>query len=169
VIKKLVQILVAASAFVLMGAAVSVATGVVTAFKYDLESQKFADSAIVSICSRWDENALIARGSADFVRQLRAEGAARSAFRGFTVLGQMREFGGAFGHARIVRTDDGGPIVIAKYSSRDRFENGDAQITLAMVRADRGWKILRFSVTPVVTTASGTTNAGALPAVAPQS
>ena len=81
---------------------------------------------------------------------LRGDGAARSAFRGFTVLGQMREFGGAFGHTRIVRTDDGGPIVIAIYSSRDRFENGDAQIEIELVKAAEGWKILRFGVAPVL-------------------
>lgn len=168
-IKKLLEIFGAATALVLTAAAVSVATGVFTVAKYDLASQKFADAAIVSICSRWDETALIARGSADLVRQLRGDSTARSVFRGFNALGNMREFGGAIGHARVVRSDSGKPIVIANYLSQDRFENGEAKVMLTMVRSSGGWKILRFSVIPVLATASGGANSESTLAVTPQS
>lgn len=168
-IKKLIEVLVASAAIVSAAAAASVATGVFAVAKYDLASQKFADAAIVSICSRWDETALIARGSADLVHQLRSNNTARSVFRGFNVLGQMREFGGAVGHVRVVRSGSGSPIVIARYLSQDRFENGEAKVMLTMVRSSGGWKILRFSVIPVLATANGASNSASPLAVAPQS
>lgn len=167
-IKKLIEIVIAASVLVLIAAAVSVATGVFALVEYDLGSQKFADAAMVSICSRWDESALINRASADLVSQLRSDRSDGSVFGGFNALGRMREFGGAVGSARIVRGGSGDPIVIASYSSQDRFENGEAKVMLTMVRSSGGWKILRFSVRPVFATASGATNADSHLALAPQ-
>jgi hypothetical protein len=111
----------------------------------DKESKAYAESAIPAIASQWSEKALLDRAAPEFKQAVTIDRLDRM-FKWFSRLGQLQKSEPAQGESNISLTPQTGKVVSGLYTSKAYFENGDATITLGLIKHGETWQISRFEV-----------------------
>jgi hypothetical protein len=114
----------------------------------DREGKAYADIAILAIASRWDEKALLDRGSFELLAAADGYSDPDRTFALWRRLGPLKRYGGAEGGVTIRFTTQTGLVVTGSYSARADFLRASALIHLSLVKQDGAWKIAGFSVKP---------------------
>jgi hypothetical protein len=115
--------------------------------RLDKESKRYADAAIVSITSHWNEKDLIVRASPQFLATMKDPAALQSLMGMLGSLGALKKYKGSRGEARIDFHGPHGYTITALYVAQADFSAGPAQITISLIKIDGVWKILGFYVT----------------------
>jgi len=113
----------------------------------DKESKSFVDAAVPAIVSEWDVTELQKRATPEFNATVDYADLKRN----FTVLrelGTFREYKGSAGEARITISITEGVSVTAVYAAFADFEEGAADMQLALTKQKGRWQIQGFSITP---------------------
>jgi hypothetical protein len=111
----------------------------------DAESKAYLNDSMVAITAHWDTDELWKRSTPHF-----RETANRDALRGLfkaagAALGPLVEYRGANGEAVISSMNAGG-MVSASYVAKGRFQRGDADFRIAMIKVGDTWLIEGFHV-----------------------
>jgi hypothetical protein len=115
--------------------------------RLDKESKSYADAAIIAITSHWNEKDLIVRASPQLLATMKDPAAVQSMMGMLGSLGALKKYEGSRGEARIDFHGPHGYTLTALYVARADFSGGPVQITIALIKIDGVWKILRFYVT----------------------
>jgi hypothetical protein len=111
----------------------------------DKESKAYADAAIPPIVSTWSEKALLDRASPEFKQAVTVDELDRL-FRWFSSLGRLQNCAPAEGHALMSSTTQTGNRITADYDSKGKFDKGEANIHLTLIKHGDAWQILGFKV-----------------------
>jgi hypothetical protein len=111
----------------------------------DKESRTYADAAIPTIVSKWSEKELLDRASPEFKKAVTIDQLDRM-FRWFSRLGQLESCEPAAGQAGVSVTPKDGKVTGGQYTSKAKFQNGEATVSLRLIKHGDQWQILRFDV-----------------------
>ena len=115
----------------------------------DAESKVFVDTAVPAIASNWSGRALLDRATPEF-----RNGAHSAKFGWFfeklAQLGQLVEYKGAIGGAKISFVLGSGHFVSASYVAEARFQHGDASFRIELLKREGHWMINTFYVDPAL-------------------
>ncbi len=113
----------------------------------DRDSKVFVDSAIPAIVSDWDITELQKRASPEFEETVDYDDLSQY-FEMLQELGNMTEYKGSRGEARIALSFLNRIVVTALYTAKADFDEGSADIRISLIKHDGKWQILGFQVTP---------------------
>ena len=111
----------------------------------DAESHRYADDAIVAVVSRWDEDALLKRGSIELTSAAAEQVDLDALFAAWSALGPLLKYDGSKGEAKMMFSPETGPIATALYEASGTFQNGTAQIRIGLIKRTT-WQIASFQV-----------------------
>lgn len=111
----------------------------------DKESKRYADAAIVAIVSNWDEQALLARASPEFLKASPIQ-KIDQLFPQFRVLGPMEHYLGCKGEAFVNVSISGNSLTTAVYVADVVFQRGTAKVRVKLIKRGDRWQILEFYV-----------------------
>jgi hypothetical protein len=143
-LKKLLMILGAIFAILVVIVGIALAYFAYTGGALDKESKAYADSAIPAITANWDMAELQNRLSPEFKTTLKS-GDLEKLYAQFRRLGPLRKYNGVRGDATIGVTPNG-KMVTARYIGSAEFETGPAEVLLALIRHGDQWQILGFRI-----------------------
>jgi hypothetical protein len=113
--------------------------------KYDASSKAYVDANVPPIVSNWSVSELETRESEQF-RNATTDDKLKALFVIFNRLGPMKSYDGATGDANMVLFSGTGFQVTARYLVNATFQNGNAQIQVALIQEQGEWRILGFRV-----------------------
>lgn len=111
----------------------------------DKESQGYVDEALPAIVVDWNAQEIMNRASPKFM-QVTPRSELERLFFTFKQLGKLVEYEGSKGEANVTVGTSQGTLVTAAYVAKAKFENGQATITVRLIKRDEKWKILAFLV-----------------------
>ena len=111
----------------------------------DKESRAYADKAIPAIVSNWSEKELLDRASPEFKHAVTIDQLDRM-FLWFSRLGQLESCEPAAGQAGVSVTPKDGKVTGGEYTAKVKFQNGEAIVSLRLIKHGEQWQILRFDV-----------------------
>lgn len=114
-------------------------------FALDKESRVFADKAIPAIVTNWSQKELLDRASPEFKQAVTIDQLDRL-FRWFSRLGPLESYEPATGQAGVSVTSKEGTITGGQYTAKVKFQNGEATVSLRLIKHGDLWQILRFDV-----------------------
>jgi hypothetical protein len=111
----------------------------------DASSRAYVDVVVPAIVAGWSLDELEKRASPQFLkaadhRQMVA------LFSKLSQLGALKHYDGAKGDSNVSFTTKDGKVVSAKYLAHASFENGDAEIRIALIQIENQWQVLGFFV-----------------------
>ena len=112
----------------------------------DKESKAYADAAIPAIITTWLDKALLDRASPEFNQTTNAVQVYQLFRQCESSLGRLQKCEPAQGQAAIFVTPQTGERITAKYTAKARFDNGEATITLSLIKHGDQWQIAGFHV-----------------------
>jgi hypothetical protein len=135
----------------------SVTVAVVIGFGYlaykgsalDKESKSYANAAVLAITSHWDAHALTNRASPSLTRSINAEQLS-SMFDWFGVLGPLMANQDCVGGSSIAAFAGKPTSITARYTCNEKYQQGAATITVALVKIDNEWMVNGFNVSSPV-------------------
>jgi hypothetical protein len=113
----------------------------------DKESKSFVDAAVPAIVSEWDVAELQRRASPEFNATVDYADLAGN-FALLRKLGTMREYKGSTGEARITISISDGVAITAVYAAFADFDEGTADMQLALTKQQGRWQIQGFRINP---------------------
>jgi hypothetical protein len=117
----------------------------------DKESKAYADAAIPAIVAGWNDKELLDRGSPEFKRAA-TQKLLDQTFYHYRRLGRLKKCEPAQRQAGFSATAPTDKAVTAQYTAKATFENGQATITLDLIKHADQWQVRRFVVnSPAVT------------------
>ena len=111
----------------------------------DASSKAYVDSIVPVIASGWSVEELEKRSSPQFLKVAKHDQIV-ILFSKLSQLGALKHYDGAKGDSNISFTTKEGKVVSAKYLAHATFENGDADIRIALIQIESQWQILSFFV-----------------------
>jgi hypothetical protein len=111
----------------------------------DKESKSCANDAALAITSHWDAHALTSRASPNLAGSISAEQLS-SMFDWFSVLGPLIENQDCAGGSSIAAFAGKPTSITARYTCNEKYQQGAATITLALVKIGNDWMINGFNV-----------------------
>jgi len=111
----------------------------------DDSSKRYAIEAAHAIANQWDQQALQSRLSPEFQALLKP-GDLEKWFEVYRKLGDLKQPGEAQGQANISMTTAKGKLITAQYRFSGEFENGPAEILIALIQHQEQWQISGFRV-----------------------
>jgi hypothetical protein len=108
----------------------------------DAESKAFVDEAVPAITAHWDKQVLLDKAAQSARRGL----ANAPEFADYSRLGALVEYDGAIGSARRPTLFGGGPLPVASYKAKAKFQNGDVTLHVFVAKRDGEWRILFFNI-----------------------
>jgi hypothetical protein len=117
--------------------------------RLDKESSAYADAALKAIATDWSQKALLERASPEFKQAVSID-QLDVYFQGCSKLGHLQQVEPMKGQSGISYYPNIGKRVHGLYTTKAQFENGEATITLGLIKHGDQWQIARFEVqTPV--------------------
>lgn len=126
---------------------VAIIGGVLVAKKglaLDADAKAYVDSAVVAICSDWDQQQLIDRASPELLAAVKP-GDLPALFEKLSSAGPLSKYEGANGQASVT-VYNGNSKITAKYVAKALFAHGEGTINISLVQNDGKWRILGFHV-----------------------
>ena len=111
----------------------------------DASAKTFLAQELPLILMSKSEDELLKRASPE-LRSFRHDALERS-FSDLQRLGRLLRYEGAEGHAEIFSRDDQADALVASYTARARFEHGEAQIAVGLIRQRGQWQFTSFTIT----------------------
>ncbi len=109
----------------------------------DQESHAFVDCAIPAITSNWEQDALMKRASSRFLNERAAD--IEGKFEIYRRLGRLRSYEGSRGDSSAA-LGLGGLDITGKYYGSARFDTGEADLQVDLVKRGGDWLIDDFKV-----------------------
>jgi len=131
-------------AIILIGCAV--AAGIIGK-TLDKESKAFVDTTIPAIVSDWDIVEIQKRASPEFNEAVDYD-QMQQLFDVLHGLGDLQEYNGAVGEAKIVISFQEGIVITAYYDASADFESGSALVQLTLIKHGKNWQILGLKIVP---------------------
>ncbi|SRR6266567_2215090 len=125
--------------------AIGIAFVAVRGSALDKESKTYAEAAVPAIITNWSEKELLDRASPEF-RQGASQQQVDQLFGWVSSLGRLQKYDPPQGQALMSATTQSGKVISAQYTTKARFEKGEATITLGLIKHGDQWQILRFNV-----------------------
>jgi hypothetical protein len=112
----------------------------------DAESKAYVDDSVVTITAHWSADELLRRSTPNF-RQITSLDDLQGLFDAArTALGPLVDYGGSKGDSMVSAIVGSGTTISAKYVARAKFQKGDADLQLTLLKIDGGWKIEGFHI-----------------------
>ena len=111
----------------------------------DAQSKAYVDNAVPAITAGWSKQQLLSRAAPELRATLRP-GQLSSLFANLSRLGSLVRYEGATGGSNVSFVLGAGKTVTAAYVAKARFQNGTADIRLALVKEKGRWQIDGFHV-----------------------
>ncbi len=139
----------AGTIFVTIGVLLAAVAAILAAIGHalDKESKSFVDAAVPAIVSEWDVTELQKRASPEFNATVDYADLTRN-FTLLRKLGTLREYKGATGEARITISLTDGVSITAVYAAFADFDEGAADMQLALTKQQGRWRIQGFKIAP---------------------
>jgi hypothetical protein len=144
-VKKFLIVLGAVFLFILVVGGIWFAVTVVQGISLDKESRAFADAALTAIVGQWSEKALLDRASPEFKEKTTID-QLDSYFRGCSQLGPLQHADPMQGQAGIFYDIVHGTKITGHYTTKAQFENGEATVSLNLIKHGSQWQILGFNL-----------------------
>ena len=113
----------------------------------DESSKKFVDESISAITSEWSPQELKNRASPALIATIDKDPESlNKLFSRFSRLGGLKHYSGSTGQSFGMFNIIGPSSITADYVANVEFENGNAVISVKLVRQDKNWKINYFYV-----------------------
>jgi hypothetical protein len=110
----------------------------------DADAKAYVDSAVVAICSNWDQQQLIDRASPELMAAVKP-GELQALFERLSSAGPLSKYEGSSGQASIM-VYNGNSKITAKYVAKALFAHSEGTITISLIQNDGKWRILGFHV-----------------------
>jgi len=146
-LKKALWIIGGLCAAIILSLIILVSVVAYTGRGLDQESKSYADAAIATIASQWNEKDLVDRASPQFMATVKDPSNLDLMMGVLRSLGPMRKYDGSKGEARIDLNFPRGETITAFYLAQAEFDKGPADIRISLIKLDGTWKILGFNVT----------------------
>jgi len=111
----------------------------------DKESKQYVDSAVPAIISKWDVKEVMDRASPEFIKTVSEEDM-KKLFEWFHKLGNLKEYKGSKGDARMFFKPGQGEEISAQYVANAEFDSGPAEIKISLIKHGSKWQILGLHV-----------------------
>jgi len=113
----------------------------------DASSKAYVDDNVPPIISTWSKEELLKRASPQLIRFLNERPEQTDQiFQKFSQLGALRSYDGSKGDSHIHYTIKDGKVITASYVATAKFENGEADIIVRLIRISGQWQLLYFDV-----------------------
>jgi hypothetical protein len=111
----------------------------------DKESKAYAESAVVSVTSHWDPQALDKLASPTLTHAASAD-QMRSMFDWFSTLGPLAASKGCTGSSAVFASVGQPSRTTAQYICEARYQQGTATVQLSLIKTDKAWMVEGFRV-----------------------
>jgi hypothetical protein len=112
----------------------------------DAESKAYVDDSIITITAHWNKDELLKRASPHF-RQITKPDDLQALFdAAATGLGPLVNYEGAKGDSMVSAMVGSGTTISAKYVAKAKFQSGDANIQITLLKVDGDWTIEGFFI-----------------------
>src|SRR5215469_14307952 len=134
--KKLLIVLGSIFLAVIVIAAIGIGFVAIRGTALDKESKRYADAAIPAIVTNWSQKELLDRASPEFKQAATSDHRDQfdRLFRWFSGLGQLQKCEPARGQSLMSVTSQEGKTISAQYTSKARFQKGEATIELRLIK-----------------------------------
>lgn len=110
------------------------------------ESKAYVDDAVVAITAHWSVDELMTRSTPQ-LRQITKPDVLRGLFdAASTALGPLVKYDGAKGEAVMSTRTGSGTTISARYFAHARFQKGDADFVVVLLKINGSWKIEGFHI-----------------------
>jgi hypothetical protein len=111
---------------------------------YSAESKAYGDDAMLNIFTNWDADELWKRSTPHFRQAIKRDDLSAFFDAGKDALGRLSEYSGTGGAT--VTVTSGRKSVKANYMAKTRFEKGDADVRLDLIKDGMVWTIEGFHI-----------------------
>jgi hypothetical protein len=111
----------------------------------DAQSKTFVNDALPTIIARWNADELWKRGTPHFREITKRDQLAAFLGAAETALGRLVEYRGADGEATM-SVSNSRTTVFARYTAKARFQKGDADFRITLVKVGDAWMIEGFNI-----------------------
>jgi hypothetical protein len=112
----------------------------------DAESKLYVDDAVLTITAHWQPEELMKRAT-PHLRQITRPDDLQVLFdAAATGLGPLVDYEGAKGDSMVSAIVGSGTTISATYVARAKFQKGDANLQLTLLKIDGNWKIEGFRI-----------------------
>jgi hypothetical protein len=113
----------------------------------DASSKTYVEANVPTILSTWSKAELVNRSSPQLLKIINENaGQIDLLFQKCSRLGAMQSFGDVKGNSRVFYSATGDKTITATYTSKAKFKNGDAVITVNLILISGQWQFLLFNV-----------------------
>jgi hypothetical protein len=112
----------------------------------DAESNAYVGDAVVAITAHWNADELMKRSTPDFRRITKPDVLQGLFDAASTALGPLEDYEGAKGDAMVSVMAGSGTTISARYVAHARFQKGDADLKLTLLKIDGTWRIEGFNI-----------------------
>ncbi len=112
----------------------------------DAESKAYVEESVTAISAHWDKKELEQRATPELKQKL-SPAEVDTLFDALsTGLGPLIEYRGAKGQATVLATIGSGTVRSANYVASARYQKGEAEIRIGLLKVDDRWMIQGFYV-----------------------
>lgn len=113
----------------------------------DASSKAYVEANVPVVLRTWSEDELLKRAAPQLLSVLQAQPEQlHQVFQKLSALGALRSFYDVKGEATMAYTLKNGLVVTAAYVAQAKFEHGDGQVTIRLIRLSGAWKLLMLNV-----------------------
>jgi len=138
-----------------LGMMVAVGIGIAFVFHQsrtlDSEARVYTDQAVAAITAHWDADELLRRAAPQLLHASKPEEVREFVEAASSRLGPLLESDTAQGEAKISNDVKHGTVVTAGFVAHAKFEHGEVEIDVALIKVDGRWMITGFHVRPTAT------------------
>lgn len=112
----------------------------------DAESRAYVDDAVVAISAHWKRSELVKRMTPQLAQNAKPQDLENLFDAASAGLGSLVEYQGAKGQTLISATTGEGTVISANYVAGAKFQKGDANFRVALLKVNGSWMINSFYI-----------------------
>lgn len=113
----------------------------------DAESKAYVDDSVMAITADWSVDELMKRSSPHLRQVTRPDDLQALFDAARTALGPLVNYEGAKGDSTVSAMAGAGTTISARYFARGKFQKGDADLQITLLKLDGSWRIEGFFIT----------------------
>jgi hypothetical protein len=134
------------AALLIVGAGIGLYVLVRNGAALDAESKAYVDDAVITITAHWSPDELMKRATLHLQQITKPDDLQALFDAATTALGPLVEYEGAKGDSMVSTMVGSGTTISAKYVARAKFQKGNADLQVALLKTDGSWKIEGFHI-----------------------